>query len=205
MLEEMTPPTAPTSAAAHPSSGDHLLDGHEPPAERVGWRVALRTVNMLALALPVGGLAFFGIFAAPAIFRVARAASRAELAPQMVAQMLGRFGYVLIACAVLALICWGLDHPRPGSRDSRTLGLWWRVQGAASLLALGLTLFLQQGLMPRILAMQDQVLAVRPGASESALRATFDAVHDSYSSVARILLWASVAALACLARRGARE
>ncbi len=162
--------------------------------------IALRLANLLALALPLGGLAFFGIFAAPSMFRVARAAHRPELAPQMVALMLGRFGWVLIACAGVALACWIADRPRLDVPDARRSSLWWRLQGAASLLVLGLSLFLQLALMPRILAMQGQVLAL----SDPALHASFDAAHKSYSSVASVLLWATLFVLGCLARRSVR-
>ena len=180
--------------------------GHEasvtsPGSVRLGARVALRLANLLVLALPLGGLAFFGIFAAPAMFKVARAAGRAELAPQMVAVMLGRFGVVLITCSLVALLCWLLDKPRLSSLDARRAGLWWNLQGVASLVALGVSLYLHFGLMPRILAMQGQVLA----ATDPALRASFDVAHKGYSSAASVLLWASLFALGCLARRGARE
>lgn len=163
--------------------------------------MALRLANLLALALPLGGLAFFGIFAAPAMFRVARAAGHPELAPKMVAMMLGPFGWVLIGCALAASLLWLRDRPRldwPGARRDR---LWWNLQGVASVVALCVAVFLQFGLMPRILAMQQQVLA----GSHSPLRASFDVAHKSYSSAAAVLLWATLFALGCLARRGARD
>jgi hypothetical protein len=155
---------------------------------------------LLALALPLGGLAFFGIFAAPAMFRVARAADAGALAPQMVAQMLSRFGVVLIACTLVALACWALDRPRSEVRSPRTARRWWLAQGAASLAALAAALVLHFALMPRILAMQGQVL----GASSEAVRASFDAAHAGYSRTASVLLWATLASLICIARRGVR-
>ncbi len=178
----------------------HAVRVQELRPRRLSVLVALRLANLLALALPLGGLAFFGIFAAPALFKVARAAHRPELAPQMVALMLGRFGWVLIACAGLAVACWLGDGPRLDSPDSTRSRLWWRLQGAGSLLVLALSLFLQLGLMPRILAMQGQVLAQ----SDPARHAAFDAVHKSYSGVASVLLWATLFVLGCLARRLSR-
>jgi hypothetical protein len=75
------------------------------------------------------------------------------------------------------------------------------MQGVASLVMLGVGLFLQLGLMPRILAMQGQVLAQ----ADPVLRASFDTAHKSYSSAAGILLWSALLALGCLARRSVRE
>ena len=200
MNRSFTSPDAPVQEPVSNSSGldaSSRLGG----TQRLGARVALRLANLLALALPLGGLAFFGIFAAPAMFRVARAAGQADLAPQMVAVMLGRFGWVLIACALLYVLCWLGDRPRLNSTAAHRDRLWWNLQGAASALALCVSLYLHFGLMPRILAMQGQVLA----ASDPVLRASFDAAHKGYSSAASILLWASLFALGCLARRGARE
>ncbi len=152
--------------------------------------VAVRFLTALALGLWIGGLFFFGAMAAGPMFRVAREAHHGELAPQMVAVMLGRFGFVLLACGLMLLLGWASENWLAPPRS-----LWekrlWTIQGAASATMLGIALYLGLVLMPRIRAMQFGVLH----GPNSALKTQFDAAHSAYSSLAGVSIYLGFAVL----------
>jgi hypothetical protein len=170
-----------------------------PPARRSWWMALVRWLVSLALCLWIGGLAFFGIFAAPAMFRVARAAGEGSLAPQMVSAMLARFGVVLIVCAVVLVLGWGVERREVYFGQARER-LWWWAQGAASALMMGVALYLHLALMPRIQALQSSVLG--EGSEQS--RAVFDVAHRAYGSLASLSLYAGLLVLLAQARRSTR-
>ena len=170
-----------------------------PPARRTWWLALSRWLVSLALCLWIGGLAFFGAIAAPAMFRVARAAGQGALAPQMVAAMLARFGVILIACGLILLLGWVVERRAVEFGDRRERAWWW-AQGAASLLMLGVALYLHTVLMPRIQAMQAPVLS----GGDASVRAAFDVAHRSYGSLASLSLYAGLLVLWTQIRRVGR-
>ena len=155
-----------------------------------------RILVILALALWIGGLTFFGALAAPAMFKIARAAGHGELAPQMVALMLARFGFVTYACSAFLLLGW-LAEKFSGALRDRKDQIWWTVQGAASLAMLGIALYLNQTLMPQIQSLQAKL-------NDPASKAIFDAAHERYSSVAAIALYLGLLVLIALIWRISR-
>jgi hypothetical protein len=170
------------------------------PARR-WWLGVARFCTLCAFTLWLGGLAFFGPIAAPIVFRVSRAHGMGHIAPEMVAFMLTRFGFVMLGCGVLLLL--GLAAERalstPAALWSRRL--WW-IQGIGSLLMLALAVYLTQVLMPQIVALQPQVL----GSNVSpAVQAAFDARHARYSQLATIIVWTGLAAMLAFALRTAVE
>ncbi len=155
-----------------------------------------RVFVLLALALWIGGLGFFGALAAPAMFKIARAAGQGELAPQMVALMLSRFGYVTYACSVLLLLGWLVEQIN-GAVSDRVDRIWWWIQGASSLAMLGIALYLNQVLMPQIQGLQTKL-------GDPASKAVFDAAHARYSSVAAVGLYLGLLVLIALVWRISR-
>ena len=151
---------------------------------------------MLALSLWIGGLTFFGALAAPAMFKIARAAGHGELAPQMVALMLARFGYVTYACSAFLLLGWLAEKFGGALRDRKDY-LWWMIQGAASLAMLAIAGFLNQILMPQIQNLQSKL-------ADPASKIIFDAAHAQYSSVAAIGLYLGLLVLIALIWRISR-
>jgi len=165
-----------------------------------------RTLVALSLGVWIGGLAFFGAITAAVMFPMTRAAGHPELAPLMVGPMLSRFALVCIVCSVVLVLGWLLD----GALSRRAL--WWRVQGALTLMAVALGAYLNFALLPQVERDQSVVvpLYVRslkeklPPAEEQ-LKAHFDAGHQNFNRLAGINIWLLVGALACLMARSLPE
>lgn len=159
-----------------------------------GWLGFTRFLTLLALVVWVGGLAFLGPIAAPAIFKVSR-----PLGPIMVGAMLQRFTPVTYICGLLLLLGWlaEVKLPRPG----RAGVLWW-FQGACSVLMLVIALYLGQTLMPRINALQPQVVA-QAAPPPAGVKAEFDAAHKGYTSMTRVVVYLGLGALLALSLRTA--
>ena len=174
-----------------------------------GLLIAVRFLTSLALSLWIGGMAFFGIMAAPVMFRLARQSSAPEVAPQMVGAMLTRFGFVTTICAVLMIICWFIDGALSGSRAQRL----WKVQGGLSLICLALSLYLNGYLLPRTQAQQPDILPIfaRDARGENltqaeiAKRATFDKGHKEYQRLASVNLYLLLGVMGILIARGVGE
>jgi uncharacterized membrane protein len=160
------------------------------------WLGLTRFLTLLALVMWVGGLAFLGPIAAPAVFKVNR-----PLGPIMVGAMLQRFTPITYVCGVLLLLGWlaEIKLPRPG----RTGLLWW-LQGACSVLMLLIALYLGQSLMPRIVALQPQAVAARSGESTWSTpqaKAEFDTAHKGYTDMTSIVAYLGLGALLAFSLR----
>lgn len=170
-----------------------------------GLLIGLRSLTALALSLWIGGMAFFGIMAAPVMFRLARQSSAPQLAPQMVGAMLTRFGFVTTACALLMLIGWFVDGLLSKTRGQKL----WKVQGVLSLICLGFSLYLNNVLLPQTQAQQAEILPIfaRDARGETltpqeiATRAAFDSGHHAYQRLASINLYLLLAILVIISAR----
>lgn len=171
-----------------------------------------RFLAALCLALWIGGMAFFGIMAAPVLFHpeksgIARAADTATLAPQLVSAMLTRFGTLTTICAIVLLICALIDGVLSRALKSNL----WRAQSALSLLCLGFSLYLNGVLLPQTRREQAQILPLIARASrgetlsatDQARRSAFDSGHRTYQRLATINLYLLLAILFLLIARGA--
>ncbi len=174
--------------------------------------VAARFLTALALSLWIGGMAFFGIMAAPVLFHpersgIARAANTATLAPQMVSAMLTRFGTLTTILGVLLVVLVVVD----GVVSRATALRLWRAQFLISALCLGFSLFLNGVLLPQTKRAQAEILPLIARAergemlskSEKAQRLAFDTGHGGYQKLATINLYLLVALLLLLVARGA--
>lgn len=159
--------------------------------------IATRFLGLLGLGIWLGGLAFFGAMAAPAMFKISRAAGVGELAPQMVGVMLSRFNYVMYGCGVLLLLSWLIEPLCGAVRDGASRTLWW-IQGACSIAMLAIAIYLGTVMMPQLTRLQSQV---KPGATTvnarpgSAAKARFDNLHGGYSGLAAVTIYLGFAAL----------
>lgn len=172
--------------------------------------ILTRFVAALCIVLWVGGLAFFGIMAAPVLFHpersgIPRAPDTATLAPQMVSAMLTRFGTLTTLCAVVLLVCILLD----GALSQSTRTWKWRTQATLSLLCLGIGLFLNRVLLPQTVRDQARILPLIARASrgetlsaaETQRRATFDTGHTGYQRLASFNLYLLLAILLLIVAR----
>ena len=168
----------------------------------------VRTLVVLGLGLWIGGLFFFGAITAAVMFPKTREAGIPQLAPQMVGPMLTRFAWVCTAVSLVLIIGWWLD----GALSKRTL--WWRAQGALTLIAVSLGAYLNFGLLPTIERDQNAVLPLylrslqtNPAFTpqEAGLRARFDAGHESFDRLAHVNIWLLVGVLACFIARSLPE
>jgi hypothetical protein len=172
---------------------------------------ALRTLNLLAVGLWIGGLAFFGIFAAKPLFETTKDHGLPELAPILVGQMLGRFNGATYVCAVLLFGCWLVDGML--TRSAGQARRWWFAQGAASVGCLILALYLGLVLLPYTVEQQKTILplfrkrALEDGLSveEKLTMAKFDVGHHLYTLLSQINLWLLVAVLVTFCARTALE
>ena len=163
-----------------------------------------RALALLAIALWVGGMAFFGAVAAPLLFRAARQSAAPELAPLLVGQMLGRFTWVTYVCSALLLAGWLLDGFC--SRDRRFL--WW-LQGALSALCLAFAVWLGAVLLPQTVAQQAQIVplfakdargqTLTP--AEGAERARFDVGHKAYEKLGALNVYLLLGLLGIIVAR----
>src|SRR5690349_19502407 len=80
-----------------------------PSKSQRGILIGVRFLTFLALSLWIGGMAFFGAMAAPVLFKLTKTSSAPELGPQMVGEMLGRFGVLTTICSLVLLISWFAD------------------------------------------------------------------------------------------------
>jgi hypothetical protein len=172
--------------------------------------VVSRFFVTLSLSLWIGGMAFFGIMAAPVLFHpeksgIARTPNTAIMAPQMVSAMLTRFGTLTTICGILLLLGWLIDGLL--SRSVRTRS--WRLQGALTLLCVVISQYLNVALLPRTRAEQSNILPIIAradqgetlSAAERARRAEFDAGHKSYQRLASLNLYLLMAVLLILLSR----
>jgi hypothetical protein len=151
-------------------------------------------------------MAFFGIMAAPVLFRIARLNGVGAIAPQMVGAMLARFGVLTTICGFVLVGCWALD----GALSRATKSRLWRAQGVISLLCLGFSLYLNGVLLPQTQREQAEILPLIALAergetlspTEQEKRVAFDAGHKSYQRLASINLYLLLALLAIVASRG---
>lgn len=163
--------------------------------------IVARFLGLLGLGLWLGGLAFFGAMAAPAMFKISRAAGVGELAPQMVGVMLARFNSVMYACGVFLLLAWLVEPLCGAVRAGASRTLWW-IQGVCSIAMLAIAIYLGTTLMPQLTRLQREV---RPAATtapttktrppNAAAKARFDALHTGYSGWAAVTLYLGLAAL----------
>lgn len=190
-----------------------------PRAATAPWRrgaiIAARALSALALSLWIGGMAFFGIMAAPVLFHPQRhgvavtpAVSGAipTLAPQMVGAMLTRFGVLTTICGLVLLGCWALD----GAFSRATRQRAWRAQGVLLWLSVALAFYLNGVLLPQTKAQQGAILPLIARAqrgqtlssAEQRQRAAFDAGHQSYQKLASLNLYALLGVLLISVARG---
>lgn len=193
-----------TSTTVHQNSAQ---SSHSTVGRRI--LIGIRFLTALALSLWIGGMAFFGIMAAPVMFRLARQSTAPELAPQMVGAMLTRFGVLTTNCALLLLVLWFLDGTLSRARRQRL----WKAQGALSVLCLGFSLYLNGVLLPRTQTQQPQILPIfardargeKLTPQEVAQRAEFDKGHRAYQRLASINLYLLLGVLGVLVARGVAE
>ena len=192
-------------------TNDRISSASSTPFQRASVVVA-RFVTALALSLWIGGMAFFGIMAAPVLFHpeksgIVRPPEIATLAPQMVSAMLTRFGTLTTLCGVLLVISVLID----GALSRGLKNGLWRVQFTLALICVGLSLYLNSVLLPQTKRDQSQILPLIARASrgetlspaETARRAAFDAGHSGYQRLARINLYLLLAVLFLLIARSA--
>lgn len=174
--------------------------------------IIVRSLTALSLALWIGGMAFFGIMAAPVLFHpeksgIARPPDTATLAPQLVSAMLTRFGTLTTLCAILILLCALIDGALTRDFKNRL----WRAQTALSVVCLGFSLGLNGVLLPQTKREQAQILPLIARTSrgetlspiEKTRRAAFDAGHGAYQRLATFNLYLLLAMLVILMARGA--
>jgi uncharacterized membrane protein len=160
-----------------------------------------RFLTLLALVVWVGGLAFLGPIAAPAVFKVDR-----PQGPIMVGAMLQRFTPVMYLCGVVLLLGWLAEVKLP--RAGRSGMLWW-VQGTCSVLMLLIALYLGQALMPRLVALQPEAVAAakagpnQPAWTSPGAKAEFDAAHKGYTDMTKSVVYLGLGALLALSLRTA--
>ena len=166
-----------------------------------------RFLTLLGLAVWLGGLAFMGAVAAPAIFGVSRA-----LGPQAVGAMLARFTPMMYGCGALMLLGWALERLRRGEIHSGNERLWW-AQGIGTLAMLIITLYLGRAVTPEINATQplrSPVAARTQGApprttatapQAKALKARFDVAHKRYTQLTKVTVLLGMATLLLLCLR----
>ncbi len=172
----------------------------------------IRFVCALSIALWVGGLAFFGIMAAPVLFHpersgIPRAPDTAILAPQMVSAMLTRFGTLTTLCAVALLVGVLLDGALSRTFSTRI----WRFQTVLCALCLTIGIFLNSVLLPQTRRDQAEILPLiaraergeKLSAAQTQRRAAFDAGHTGYQRLASLNLYLLLAILFILLARGA--
>lgn len=175
--------------------------------------IAARFLTALCASLWIGGMAFFGIMAAPVLFHpersgIARAANTATLAPQMVSAMLTRFGTLTTILGALLILFALLD----GVFSRATKNRMWRAQIMVSSLCLGFSLYLNGVLLPQTRSAQAEILPLIARAErvetlssrEKAQRLAFDKGHSGYQKLATINLYLLMAVLLLLVARGAR-
>lgn len=180
-----------------------------PAKSERGLLIGVRFIASLALSLWIGGMAFFGAMAAPVLFRLTKVSSAPELGPQMVGDMLARFGVLTTICAVLLLICWAVDGVLSQSKGQ----LLWKVQGALSLLCLGFSIYLGSVLLPLTQAQQSQILPIYVKSvhgqtlspQETAQKAAFDQGHEAYKRLASLNLYLLLGVMGILVARGVGE
>lgn len=158
------------------------------------WLGAVRFVTLLALVVWIGGLAFLGMAAAPAIFKVSR-----PLGPIMVGAMLERFTPVMYICGVLLLLGWLAEVKFV--RMGRAGVLWW-LQGVCSMVMLLIALYLGQSLMPRINELQPHPLKTGEWPTAPA-NAEFDAAHQAYTNMTKVVVYLGLGVLLTLSLRTA--
>lgn len=158
--------------------------------------IVARFLGLLGLGLWLGGLAFFGAMAAPAMFKISRAAGVGELAPQMVGVMLARFNSVMYACGVFLLLAWLVEPLCGAVRAGASRTLWW-IQGLCSIAMLAIAIYLGTVLMPQLTRLQRDVRPSTTTATRqaNAAKARFDALHTGYSGWAAVTLYLGLAAL----------
>jgi hypothetical protein len=184
------------------------------PRWKRGLLIFSRFLVALSLSLWIGGMAFFGIMAAPVLFHpeksgIPRAADTAIIAPQMVSAMLTRFGFLTSICAVILLVGWLVDGLLSNGTQSGLKSGAWRIQGALSLVCLTLSFYLNSVLLPRTKAEQGQILPLIAraergetlSAADKERRVAFDMGHQSYQKLASINLYLLMAILLVLLGR----
>ncbi|RYG70074.1 DUF4149 domain-containing protein [bacterium] len=172
--------------------------------------IFIRFLVSLALSLWIGGMAFFGIMAAPVLFHpeksgIPRSADTAIIAPQMVSAMLTRFGTLTGICAIVLLLGWIIDGFLTKSQKKKS----WQIQGVLTLICLTLSQYLNGTLLPKTRAEQSVILPIIARAdrgeklseADQARRAAFDTGHKSYQRLASINLYLLMAVLIILLGR----
>lgn len=191
---------------------------------RAAFPLALfRFLTVLGAAIWIGGLVFFGAVAAPVLVKTDRA-----LLFLLVAPLLARFAVVTYVCGALMLLGWlgerfvQMAREKRGESIARGLSLW-RAQGLFSALMLLIALYLGLAVMPRLLQLQPQMQAENarsslrapqnnsaanaastrdiPEAQKTPQRREFDALHERYSSLARVTVWLGFGVLFTLCLR----
>ena len=172
--------------------------------------VLARFVTALSLSLWIGGMAFFGIMAAPVLFHpeksgIARSANTATIAPQMVSAMLTRFGTLTNICIVLMVIGCLMDGILSGSLRK----LCWRAQAVLTVICLVFAQYLNVVLLPQTKAQQAEILPIIARADrgevlsnvDKARRVAFDTGHKEYQNLATFNLYLLMAMLLILMGR----
>lgn len=121
-------------------------------------------IYLLALAVWLGGMIFFTVFTAPAVFTVLSTAD----AGKVVSTIFPRYylmGYVSGTIGVILAVDFALR---------RGPALWWWFAALALALALGVTLYAGAALRPRINALREVAVAANP---DPARKAEFDQLH----------------------------
>jgi hypothetical protein len=139
-------------------------------------------VYLLALACWLGGMIFFSIFTAPAIF----GALPTGEAGKVVATIFPRYyilGYVAGIIGVILSIYFAMSHP------SR---LWWSFAAIALVLALALTLYAGAVIRPKIDRLRSVTEEPTPDADR---KAEFDRLHHLSVSLNGAVVLLNVLAL----------
>ncbi len=171
-----------------------------------------RFVSALCVSLWVGGMAFFGIMAAPVLFHpersgILRESNTAIIAPQMVSAMLTRFGTLTTICGAVLLVCALIDGFLTRGWRVRT----WQIQTVLCAVCLGFSLYLNSFLLPQTKRDQAQILPLIARSArgetlspaDTAQRAAFDAGHSSYQRLASLNLYLLLALLFVILARTA--
>jgi uncharacterized membrane protein len=121
-------------------------------------------IYLLCIVVWLGGMIFFTIFTAPAVFAVLATAD----AGKVVSTIFPRYylmGYAAGTIGVILAIYFALQHGPT---------LWWSLAALALAVALGVTLYAGAALRPRINALRAVATEANP---DPARKAEFDQLH----------------------------
>lgn len=149
----------------------------------------LRYLMLLALAVWLGGIVFFGAVMAPALFQIL---PKRELAGAVVTRTLSGLHWIGIFAAVIFLVCSALYSRSAGAPFG------WRNWLVAGMLAL--TLASQFGVSRRMQRLRADMVEIDSVAANDPRRVEFNRLHRVSTGLEQAVLVMGLAALWSVAR-----